>query len=243
MSEDAGEFVTVPVAARRLGISERTAQRHAAKLADSDRQTPTVGAKLVRLSALAALSGKTWPPVNGASMADSDGDTARHSPPLADDGGQEPTEADTVADTGRHAAGHLTDLVETLRTALEHEREGRRADVERWAKALDQAQQLHLGTMAELQELRRRAAELEAANMKLLAALPATVTATEDTTGSEEPAAETPAGNAAQRPLEAPESGSSPSGAETSGGGGDEQATEGRQERRPGFWARLLGRG
>lgn len=52
------DFVTVAQAAARLGVSVRTAQRHAAKLAESDRETPVNGQWRVNLSALAQRLGK-----------------------------------------------------------------------------------------------------------------------------------------------------------------------------------------
>lgn len=78
------DFVTVAQAAAKLGVSVRTAQRHAAKLADSDRETPVSGQWRVNLSALAQRLGKaekltsendaTLPPVD-ATRRDNDAAT------------------------------------------------------------------------------------------------------------------------------------------------------------------------
>jgi ParB-like chromosome segregation protein Spo0J len=48
------EWLTIAQAARRLGVSDRTGRRYAARLADSDRQQADSGPVRVRLSALAA---------------------------------------------------------------------------------------------------------------------------------------------------------------------------------------------
>ena len=57
MSEDAGEeWLTVPEAARRLGIGERKAYRQTAKLSDSDVKVSDTGQRLVRQSAMGCLT-------------------------------------------------------------------------------------------------------------------------------------------------------------------------------------------
>ncbi len=50
---DAEEWLPISAAAARLGISDRQARRHAAKLGQSDRRTSDASRTLVRLSALA----------------------------------------------------------------------------------------------------------------------------------------------------------------------------------------------
>lgn len=56
---DAEEWLTVPQAARRLGIGDRQAYRHAGKLSDDDVKASDTGQRLVRLSALARQTGVT----------------------------------------------------------------------------------------------------------------------------------------------------------------------------------------
>jgi len=63
---------------------------------------------------------------------------------------------------GPALVGELRARIADLSAALEHEREAHR-----------RAETLHLGTMGELAEARRRAAMLEEQNGKLIAALPA----------------------------------------------------------------------
>jgi hypothetical protein len=142
-SSEAGEFVTIAEAARRLGISERQARRDAGRLPDSDRRdaghAPDKAghrtAAQVRLNALAPLRGQ-------AMMPDKAGHHAGHTPDTRHDGRDE--------------------LIEQLR-----------GEVSRLNGALERAQTTlgqALGALANEQQ-RTRALEHEAG--RLIAALPA----------------------------------------------------------------------
>ena len=158
MSNAEEEFVTVAEAARQMGVDARQVRRYLPRLSATDTAEDTQRTHkgqpivLVRVSALQSLRGN--------------GSPANHEEKSKDSGnGQDRTHQRTGQDVSFAVAvaqvEELRARVADLSAALEHEREAHR-----------RAETLHLGTMGELAELRRRASELEAVNLKLIEALP-----------------------------------------------------------------------
>jgi len=185
------ELVTVAEAAKATNVSERAIRRYlsrpenTAQLRQVTRRTrtgtrqATVFPKSLLLSFLPHEDdddeAKDAGEEHGANDGKNTGDTA------AEDGATLAQDGDTAAERGgieslpplvvsliAEKDARIADLVTALereQAALEHERDAhKRAEV------------LHLNTQGELTELRRRAAELEAANAKLIALIPAAQT-------------------------------------------------------------------
>jgi hypothetical protein len=170
--------LTIPEAAQRLAISERHLRRLLARPEYTDKtqtliRTTRTGTRTsagVPQELLEALQMMVLHPVE----SDNDG----QAPGKANTGskhGQEGQEyrqnvdnADIRGASTKEMPVFVSELIAEkdrriadLAAALEHEREAHR-----------RAETLHLGTMGELAELRRRASELEAVNLKLIEALP-----------------------------------------------------------------------
>lgn len=109
--EPVPEFVTISRASILLEAPERTVRRMAAKLADTDRQLSATGARLVRLSALAASMGKELPL---APVADTQSD-------LADveeqDGRQVADTSEALADKEPGLSATFSDLADAEKRA------------------------------------------------------------------------------------------------------------------------------
>jgi len=222
-----GEYLTIPAAARRLGMSERTAARYAAKLPESDRQESANGRhRLVRVAAMAAIlaeQGKQAPAV-----AATDGSH------MAADGGN-------VADSTTPAAllAEKDVRIELLTALLSHEQAERRADNERWSKThdeaqrlQDQAQRLLLADRAEIRELRRKLEEAEEVKLALIEAKQSEPPAAD----SGRQLADSEARNIAQDSPGADSTGDRAS-------GGTITPPDSATAAKPGFWARLFGKG
>ncbi len=176
VSDDSGlsdDFVSIPDAARLLGIGERRAYRIAARLSDSDKQLSDTGRVLVRQVALSKAAG-------GAFVSDTNtnesGQLSDTLPLLSDISGgivRHPSDTRTRAKTKPqprlvherlHPAALLAEKdarIAELAAALEAERDAHK-----------RAELLHLNTQGELQALRNRAAALEAQNGRLIEDLP-----------------------------------------------------------------------
>jgi hypothetical protein len=189
------ELVTVAEAAKATNVSERAIRRYlsrpenTAQLRQVTRRTrtgtrqATVFPKSLLLSFLpheddddeAKDAGEEHGANDGKNTGKNTGDTAAEdSATLAQDGDMAaerggieslpPLVVSLIAEKDARIADLVTAL-EREQAALEHERDAhKRAEV------------LHLNTQGELSELRRRAAELEAANAKLIALIPAAQT-------------------------------------------------------------------
>lgn len=211
---DVPEFVTVPDAARRLGLNERTAQRYANKLADSDRQdgdSPQgVGMRRVRLSAMATMQAN-------AQARQAAQQAARQSQTVGDvsepaDDAEAATSGDTSGTVGDASAG----LIEQLRT----ENARLWAALEREQATVEKAQANIEGLTSELAQARRESQVMLGA-----------VAAGRVQIGAAEPATETENSELQKASLQE----------SATGDGGNGEPKPGTET--AGFWARLFGRG
>ncbi len=206
----ANDLLAVPDAAARLSISERHLRRLLARPEYTGRTR--TGTRTTRTGT------RTYAGVPPDLLCDLQEALEHKGEPEATEensGAEQRQDAGENTDNTGTAPLFAADLIEQLKADLAHERAERRGEVDRLNKALERAQTLHLGTMGELQEMRRRALELETQNAKLIAALP-------------------PVGNAPESPLEGDSTGDRAE-------GGHSQPNTSAEGKKRGFFARLFG--
>jgi hypothetical protein len=210
-------FVTLAEAAHLLGVSERTVQRRAAKLPESDRQMADNGRVLVRQSALGVSD--TCPTDDRQEI---DSVRQRGDKTAPDEGERVGQARQSDRQSDRHVSDTgVTDDRQMTDSLIEH----LQGEVTYLRSALDKSQSLQLAALGEAAAMRGRVEALEKQNQALIEAKPGDAEKPTDPTegDSTKPDGSTvaPEGQSAQN-----------------------QAVEGeRGVSAPGWWRRMFGGG